>query len=547
MAKLEQLSFDIDEIAATKLEFPNFVGFNKEEFPSYPGKEHYKLLSYLVSNFSNGTIIDIGTHTGSSAYALSLNKSNVVHSFDIVAKIDPRLKRIPNIQFHIENLWDDETRAKWKDTILNSQLIVLDIDPHEGKMEYEFYCFLRDNNYQGVVIADDIWYFKGMRDNFWYHIPHRYKRDLTKSGHWSGTGLISFCLDNSKREDKNWTFVTGYFDLTKCEDASDAIRSRPADFYLHSANTTMGIDANLVVFCEPKFQPMLEVLRPDHLKHRTKYILCEFDDFPLNKYRDKINENRKTVPSADPRNTASYYLFCMARYEMLKRMIIENPFNSTHFGWINICIERYGYRNVAALEDVMGEYRDKFSTCYIDYISEELVANLPEYFKWGRCSLCSGFFTGNGEYMLKFCNLIEKQFMEYLERGYGHADEQLYSPIFFKHPEIFEVYYADYRSMVTNYVKIVEDVHSVIRHFITNSFNNKKYSLAYPGCLAVWKYCTETAPDQNRNYYDPRNTSILKEWRSQFLKILLVCAREMGDSDMVVKALTELMCMQLGY
>lgn len=546
-----ELVLSLDKVAAVNIPIPNYSWVNLEEFPSYPGKEHYKLLAYLSSQISGGIIIDIGTNRGAAALSLSGNKANIVHTFDITSKIDPKMNEITNIQFHLENLWEPETRTKWKQTVLDSKLIFLDIDPHDGPMELDFYYFLRDNNYQGLVIVDDIWYFKGMRDNFWYHIPAHHKRDLTKYGHWSGTGLISFRLTKIAPKafvpELNWTFVTGYFDLTKCEDASNEIRGRPADFYLKSANTTMGLDANLVVYCEEKYKASLEALRPQHLKHKTKYIICEFDDFPLNKYRSKINENRKKVPSADPRNTASYYLFCMARYEMLKRTIKDNPFESSHFGWINICIERYGYRNIIALQDVMNEYRDKFSTCYIDYIPKTLVNNLPEYFKWGRCSLCSGFFTGNKYYMGKFCELIEQQFMEYLDLGYGHADEQLYSPIFFKHPEIFEVYFGDYMSMVTNYVKIVESADTVIRCLISNAFDNKNYELAHLGCLAVWKYCTEVATDRERPYERAYNTIGLGGWRAHYLDRALISAREVKDYEFAGKILVEMKCRDLNH
>jgi hypothetical protein len=44
-----------------------------------------------------------------------------------------------NIEFHHENLFDSEVQVKWKDTILKSAFIFLDIDPHDGKLELEFY------------------------------------------------------------------------------------------------------------------------------------------------------------------------------------------------------------------------------------------------------------------------------------------------------------------------------------------------------------------------------------------------------------------------
>ena len=134
--------------------------------------------------------------------------------------------------------------------------------------------------------------------------------------------------------DTTWTLVTGYFDLTTMSDASDAIRNRPADHYLANATATLAVDRPLIVFCEPAYLDKLKAIRPSHLHEKTRFVVMSFEDFPLTKYRDQLLENRKTNPSPDSRNTASYYLFCMSRYAMLKQAIRENPFGSTHFAWV---------------------------------------------------------------------------------------------------------------------------------------------------------------------------------------------------------------------
>ena len=188
----EQFKYDIDiqKVNDVELDIGDYKGLDKDEYPSYPGKEHYKLLGYLSQTVSDSVIIEIGTHHGMSALALSKNKTNTIHTFDIIDKVDPKLKEIENIKFHIENVFEEPVMEKWQETILNSSMIFIDIAQHEGIMEYEFYCFLRDKNYQGLLIADDIWHFKGMRDHFWCHIPSYQKCDVTKYGHWSGTGII---------------------------------------------------------------------------------------------------------------------------------------------------------------------------------------------------------------------------------------------------------------------------------------------------------------------------------------------------------------------
>ena len=114
--------------------------------------------------------------------------------------------------------------------------------------------------------------------------------------------------------------------------------------------------------------------------------------------------------------------------------------------------------------------------------------------------MCSGFFTGNSYYMYKVCDLIEKKFIHYVEKGYGHADEQLYSPVYFDNPDLFEHYYGDYQQMITNYVYIYESPEAPIHNFIRNSFG-KNYNKCYEACLFVLKSYSLGKCKLSLNYY----------------------------------------------
>jgi hypothetical protein len=477
------------------------TGDDTTEFYDRPGRNHYWLLAYLGSLYKGRNIIDIGTHKGSSALALSYGGQNCIHTFDIEQRMSDaqRAKKWggQHIVQHYENLWDPEIRARWEETILGSAFIFLDIDPHDGPMEYEFYTWLREKNYQGFVICDDIWYFKGMRDNFWYHIPGEHKIDCTLLGHWSGTGIFHFggtqiqtetpwpirggaSADSQKKKD--WTVVTAYFNLTKRPDASQAIKDRPQSYYLANANMTMALDQNLVVFCDTDSYEPLKALRPAHLAEKTRYILREFDEFSLvQDWYEKIRQDRLAKGyNADPRNTVSYYLFCMLRYVMLREVIDTNPFNSTHFAWCNICIERMSWKNGVVFPHLWNEYRDKFSTCYIDYQPKKLTADLAEYYQWGRCGMCSGFFTGNKFYMGAFCDQVLAKFAQMASLGYGHADEQLFTLVYFQSPGIFEFYLGDYTEMIVNYGWVMDRPEEPVKNVMKNLWaSGENWELLY--------------------------------------------------------------------
>lgn len=476
-----------------------FVSDNdREEFFGGAGSQHYRLLAWLSTQFYGRDLIDIGTHRGSSALALSYSGFNTVHTFDIDDRLAQEWKMTKwanrDIQFHKENLWDLATRVQWRERLLASAVIFMDIDPHDGPMELDFYRWLKAEGYKGLLICDDIWYFKGMRDAFWYHVEEADKVDATLVGHWSGTGIVQFSDNTTSKSgrvevqerapslalalalapatsgEKSWTSVTAYFNLAKRPDASKEIKERPQSYYMQHANMTMALPVNLVVFCDPDSKAALEAMRPAHLKTQTHWIVMEFDEFELVQanYEFIIATREARNYAADPRNTVSYYLFCMLRYVMLQRAMDENVFGSTHFAWVNICIERMNWKSGVIFPLIWSEFRDKFSTCYIDYQPKRWLTNLEEYYRWGRCGMCSGFFTGSREYMGQFCESVLTKFTEMTARGLGHADEQLFSLVFFEKPEIFEFYLGDYTEMIVNYGWVrnrpSEPVKNVIGH-----------------------------------------------------------------------------------
>lgn len=452
-----------------------------EEF--FASGEHYRLLAHLSTRVRGGPIVDVGTHRGDSALALSYGGGRVF-SLDVEDRAGGR-PHPDNVTRHIDDVFTPAGRARWESILLGSSIIFVDVDPHDGERERELVKWLQGRDYRGLIVLDDIWHFKAMRDHLWYRIEPKYRTDATAVGHWSGTGIVSFGDrvdvegDGKPGDTDDWTLVTGYFDLTKKSDASDAIRARPASHYLDDhAASVLSLDQNLVVFCEPETLDKVWSMRPAWLHHRTRVVVQAFEDFPLARYRDRIVANRGGGwCERDPRNTASYYLFCMARYAMVKRAIADNPFSSTHFAWINVCIERMGYKNLVHLPDALRRHRRRFSTCFIDYVSEERAGDLAAYFGphgcahgcAAGCTMCSGFFTGDAEHMGAVCTEVEREFVRCVEAGYGHADEQLFPLVYYRRPDLFDWYVGDYTEMVTNYDRVREHPERPVRNLLANS------------------------------------------------------------------------------
>lgn len=149
-------------------------------------KEHYQLLGYLSTCFEGATLFDIGTLKGYSALALSHNKTNRVISYDIADYKELEAQEaLVSIEYRIGN-------ALEAPELLISPLILLDT-AHDGHFEMQVYRFLKNNNYKGLLVLDDIHLNEPMK-RFWQSIDMP-KEDITAIGHWSGTGIVDFGLN----------------------------------------------------------------------------------------------------------------------------------------------------------------------------------------------------------------------------------------------------------------------------------------------------------------------------------------------------------------
>lgn len=183
-------------------------------FQAPVGQEHYRLLAHISKGIDNATIFDVGTNKGSSAIALAINPTNKVYTFDIV---DNR-KKLPtpsNVECVIGNIFkldestlvtqrehdlfaldmDNDTVNRYWARLLCSDLVMFDVDPHDGIQEHVFHHLLLLHKYRGVVIYDDIRLNQPMRD-FWANIVQR-KYDITPLGHGrygAGTGIVDYSL-----------------------------------------------------------------------------------------------------------------------------------------------------------------------------------------------------------------------------------------------------------------------------------------------------------------------------------------------------------------
>ena len=196
------MNFDLREIIVEQTSYKAFGG----------SIDHYHaILAHLSTYFNDSIIVDLGTHRGGSAAALSYNKSNEVYTFDIAPTEEAaelfKEDEYKNITYIIgnciENNWHGQPMGPFaenlseplkseKEIFLSSELIFLDIDPHDGVQEPQVLDFLITNNWKGIMICDDIGHQHPPMHDWWQSIELPTYIIRNKYAALKGTGIICF-------------------------------------------------------------------------------------------------------------------------------------------------------------------------------------------------------------------------------------------------------------------------------------------------------------------------------------------------------------------
>ena len=112
-----------------------------------------------------------------------------------------KIYSIKNIEFRIKNVLEDLT----SEFIQNIKIIMIDID-HFEIIEKKIIDKLAELNYSGIILLDDISHpyqkeFECMQ-RLWNNIYYK-KYDITKYGHFSGTGVVLMNTDIDFEFEKN--------------------------------------------------------------------------------------------------------------------------------------------------------------------------------------------------------------------------------------------------------------------------------------------------------------------------------------------------------
>lgn len=274
----------------------------------------------------------------------------------------------------------------------------------------------------------------------------------------------------------NSTVVTFFFDLTKLEDSKPNTRS--IDFYLKNGKSTLMIDRPMVIFCDSIHKSKIMAIREEVCPNvPTVYIekcINEYDHYKLN--WPLLDPNR---PKEGSRVTRSYFLTVTFKFVALLIAAQRNDFLTSHYTWIDFgCSYVAPTDFVISARELLDKPRPAISVCYIRHRTTDSLKDSSLYCSKGSCGVATGIMSVERNYVFKLYARFMRVFYEQLEKNIWHADEQILMYVFNRHPELFNVYYGDYRSLLTNYHDIRLDWHHIRWFFINEAVKVNDYKSA---------------------------------------------------------------------
>jgi hypothetical protein len=266
------------------------------------------------------------------------------------------------------------------------------------------------------------------------------------------------------------SIVTFFFNLKGLSDSN--METRSLDFYIEKGRPTLAIKAPMYIFCDETTRPLLEDLR-NSLAKDVPTVYIEKSISTYEHYNLLWETLEKTYGNKNRRVTRSYFLTMTFKLVALLISSQRDDFKTPYFCWLDLGCSHVAPDNFqTAIHKILLEPSERISACSINYRGEAELEDSADYCVNGKCGLAGTLLTADKEHIIKLYPRYMRILYEHVEKGIWYSDEQILTYCYYRHPELFNVYYGDYSSVLVNYHLIKADWESIDRFLIKEAFKN---------------------------------------------------------------------------
>jgi hypothetical protein len=246
------------------------------------------------------------------------------------------------------------------------------------------------------------------------------------------------------------TIITGLFNIRKMEN-NEKGDCKHIDEYLQRGIDLLELEIPIIIYTEISLIDKIKEIRPLHLHDITKFIIFDFKDTYYYKYIGHIEENKKKFKINNeyvPKDTPIYYTLGFNKFYFIDESIKTNPFNTTHFIWIDFGISHVA-KNVNSIRRWIYNIPDKIRQLEINPFIENVEYKI--YFENTLHNMAGGLISGNIDNLKKYTILFDNKLRKILNDGWHQLEEAIMAIIKKENNEIFDNFYGDYQNIMSGY------------------------------------------------------------------------------------------------
>ena len=275
--------------------------------------------------------------------------------------------------------------------------------------------------------------------------------------------LSTFTRNN---EEKYPTIVTMLYDIRSMENNSIE-RNRKLESYIDfSKQFLLRLPFPIVFFIDENpyvYNAIFNFRKELNLLDKTYIYIQDFKKTYFYKDLSRLEELQKIFHIKNgeiQHETPLYVILNNNKFDCIDKTIQYNPFNSSHFIWMD-----FGINHVAQSTDKIFEWINKVpdkikQLCINPYI--ENVDN-KHMFQYIFHHTAGGLFTGSKENMLRYSQLFKDKTQQIYTEDWYQIDEAVMTMVQRENPDLFDFFYGDYHGIVSNYISPVHNIDLILK------------------------------------------------------------------------------------
>lgn len=254
--------------------------------------------------------------------------------------------------------------------------------------------------------------------------------------------------------DNNNTIVTMFYKIREKEkNITGSKLNHSVNRYVELAkNFLLKLPYNLIIFTDD--EEIINIINEERKPFIEKTLIINnlFEDTYYYKHLNKLKELQSKFHILNghiEHETPMYIILNNNKFDFMEEAIKLNPFNSSHFIWMDFSINHVAL-DFNRIHEWINLVPDKIKQLCINPFIENI--DHKEMFKYIYHHTAGGLFTGSSKNLLEYCRLFKEKTEQIYREDWYQIDEAVMTIVQRENPQLFDLFYGDYQGIISNYL-----------------------------------------------------------------------------------------------